>query len=142
MDNQPDGQCLSSTSTPEYLAFRKSYQTLIGTIKAEPNGYCDALFEKGYISPDVRDYIRTIGITTTDKARKIVDTVIDRVELNPSTFHGLLEILRSPFSDDIAAELQHHYETECEHLQQRSVLEADTECNNTLSGEESFHTCM
>ena len=106
----------SSTSSPEYLAFRKNYELAIENIKLQPGYFCDALFGKGYIPADVRDYVRTVGITDTDKARKLADIVIDRIGYNPSVFHGFLELLNKPSIEDFLYILQESFKAKQQSL--------------------------
>ena len=128
-----------SIPSPEYKTFQKCYQMLINAINSEPATFCDALFEKGCISSDVRDYTRTVGISTTDKARRLVDTVIDRIGHNPCVFHDFiqLEILKSPFHEDMALKLQKCYNDECKQLIHEPCCnpEADSSVKNTPDNE-------
>ena len=89
-------------STPESAAFQESYEELVATVKSQPGSICDACFAKGYISTSVRDYIRTDAIPTESKAQKLIDAISDKIELNPSVFHGFIELLQSPSTDDVA----------------------------------------
>ena len=99
-------------TTPEYLAFRKCYENVIGTVKEQPGAICDALFAKGYVPTSVRDFTRNMSILDEVKAQKLVDTMIDRIGKDPNVFHGFVDILKGPSTDDIVTLLQEAYDTE------------------------------
>ena len=150
-------------TTPEYLAFRKCYENVIATVKEQPGAICDALFAKGYVPSSVRDFTRNMSILDEVKAQKLVDTMIDRIEHDPNVFHGFVNILEGPSTDDIVRLLQEAYDTECglvgdpelEHRasyqarfseteqlisHQLTVRPADATEDNDSSGDESFHS--
>ncbi len=47
-----------------------------------------------YISTDVRKFIRDKSQLEMDKARKLIDTIIDQIGVEPSVFHGFMTILK------------------------------------------------
>ena len=98
-----------SLNSSEYLVFRKNYRAVIDTVKADPDGFCDALFEQGYISTEVRNFTRDLKIKELVKARKLVDTVLDRIEQDPKVFHGFLEVLINSRHEDLLRLLQNSY---------------------------------
>ena len=100
-------------TTPEYLAFRKCYENVIATVKEQPGAICDALYAKGYVHTSVRDFTRNMSILDEVKAQKLVDTIIDRIEHDPNVFHGFVDIIKGPSTDDIVRILQEAYDTEC-----------------------------
>ena len=114
---------------------------VIDTLKAEPDAFCDALFAKGYIPSDVRDYTRIAAITGTDKARRLADIVIDRIKHNPNVFHGFIELLRRPSTDDIVKKIKESYETE---LRKQNICfvrgssNEDTKLSPKVSFDDSF----
>ena len=104
----------SSTSTPQYLTLRKSYRLLVTYITAQTGEFCDSLFEGGYISSSVRNYVRTDALPEDKKAQKLMDTLIDKVESDVSVYYGFMEILKrggSP-ANDIVAQLEERFEKE------------------------------
>ena len=108
------GTSQASTSTPEYLTLRKSYRVLITHIKTQPGSICDALFEKGYIPPGVRDSTRNRSILNEEKAQTLVDTIIDRVAFDASVYHGFVDILKSegPWAENITKMLTQQFKKE------------------------------
>ncbi len=132
-------------TTPEYLAFQKYYENVIGTVKEQPGAICDALFAKGYVPTSVRDFTRNMSILDEVKAQKLVDTMIDRIGKDPNVFHGFVDILKGPSTDDIVTLLQKAYDTECGlvgdlepvHLASQQAKSSE---DNDSSGDESFHS--
>ena len=100
--------------TPEYVALRKSYRSVLTHITSQTGYFCGALFEKGYIPPTVRTYATTDAIPNDKKAQALLDTVIDKVELDPSVFQGFLSILKSegPSADAIIEQLEETFKAE------------------------------
>ncbi len=82
-----------SDSTPEYLTLRRSYLALITHVKEQPGTICDSLFAKGYISTTFRDFVRSRAHSDEEKAQKLMDTVLDKVDR--SVYYGFLEILKT-----------------------------------------------
>ena len=104
-----DGQ-----STPEYLTLRKSYTKLVMHIKTQPGDICDALFEKGFIPPTVRDFVRSRSVLDDEKAQRLVDTVIDRVEQDSCVYNSFMSILNKdgPWADPIVGQLEEAFKAE------------------------------
>ncbi len=107
----PPGTLFSATgsdSTPEYLTLRGSYKAVITHVKEQTGTICDSLFEKGYISTTVRDFVRSIAHSDEEKAEKLIDTVVDKVKHDRSVYCGFLEILKTegPLAKSIIARLE------------------------------------
>ena len=128
MATPPDA--VAGLSTPEYLALRKWYRSVMTHISSQTGDICGALFEKGYIPPSVRTYVTTDAIPNDKKAQMLVDTVIDKVGVDPSVFHGFMSILKSegPWADSIVEQLEEAFKTE----------QALADCDH--SSEDSFHS--
>ena len=108
----------SSTSTPQYLTLRKSYRLLVTHITAQTGEFCNSLFEGGYISSSVRNYVRIDALSEDKKAQKLMDTVIDKVESDVSVYYGFIDILKSGGfpANDIVAQLEEQFQ------KQQSIL--------------------
>ena len=102
----------SSTSTPEYMTFRKCYPTIIHYVKKQPGTFCDALFANNYIPITVRDYTRNKYISDEEKAQKLTDTLIDRIEQELSVFHGFIKIIKEdgPWASNFFETIRECYE--------------------------------
>ena len=73
----------------------KCYPRLVSLVEKSPNTFCDVMISKGYISPEQRNFIRMDTVLPSDKARKLVDAMTDRVQLDPTSYSDFIEILGS-----------------------------------------------
>ncbi|XP_064407491.1 uncharacterized protein LOC135352241 isoform X2 [Halichondria panicea] len=96
--------------SPEYLSFQENFEALVSTFKAQTAAYADSLFSNGYIPDEVLEYSRLNGVMDSDKSRKILDTIIHRIKLNPSVFHGFIAAIAGPSTDDVVKKLHDSYE--------------------------------
>ena len=121
---------VTGVSTPEYLAFQKSFTAVVTHFKTQPGDICDVLFEKNLIPPAVRDFVRNRSTLEEEKARKLADTIIDKVELDPSVYHCFMSILKNegPWADSIVEQLEEAFKAE----------QALADCDR--SSEDSFHS--
>ena len=95
--------------SPEYLSFQENFEALVSTFKAQPAAYADSLFSNGYIPDKVLKYSRLNGVMDSDKSRKILETITHRIENNPSVFHGFIETIAGPSTDDVVKKLHDSY---------------------------------
>ena len=118
-------QLRPSTSTPEYVTFRKCYPTIINYMSEHLGHFCDKLFSEGYISPEVRDQARNASKTERERARILADTLINRIEQKPSVFHGFIKIIEEdgPWATDFIETLKNCHEAE-EKLQEQQPQQA------------------
>ena len=103
------------TTSPEYLALRKCYELVIAVAREDPGSLFDALFAKGYVTESARSYVRNDTIPGDNKARKLVDNVIDQIKLYPNVFHEFVETLKSPHYNSLTKRLLECYEIEKSH---------------------------
>ena len=85
----------TQTSTPEYRTMQKCYVKLIDLLKSSIDTVGDALFAEGHISKDVKEKLGMESMTPTEKARKVVDCLMDRVKHRPSVYSELAMILEN-----------------------------------------------
>ena len=102
----------SNLTTPEYVALRKCYELVVGVVSADPGSLCDALFAKGCITKQVKNYTRNDSILAEDKARKLIDCVMDQIELDPNVFSEFVEALKSPHHSKLKEKLNECYQSE------------------------------
>ena len=132
-----------STSSPEYLALKKSYIPAIETVKLDPGSICDALFAKWNIPDSVTNYIRNDSKLVKDKARKLIDHVIDKIKSTPNVFHDFIEaITKIPYCCNLVRILKECYQSvknsnegECSTF---SPSQGDHSDRN-IAGDESLH---
>ena len=138
------------STSPEYAALQKCYESTIAVVKTDPGSLCDALFSKGYVSESVRNYTRNDALLDENKARKLIDTVIDQIKEDPIVFHHFLETLKSSHYATMKKKLTECYQTEksegnpdvrlscsSEIPSQHEVSLADPRRSNTVTNNES-----
>ncbi len=80
--------------SPEYLTLRESYQEVIDCVKESTESICNALFSKGIITTENRDYARHPTHLGSHKAGKLVDAVLDKIEHDKKVFQDFIKILK------------------------------------------------
>ena len=88
-------KALGSTSSPEYLTIRECYPHLVSVVKDSYDTIGDHLFSKGYVSRKTRNFIRMDSKMPTEKAQKLLDTILDRIVYRPNVFDDFIEILEN-----------------------------------------------
>ena len=141
---------LGSTSSPEYLTIRKCYPHLVSIVKDSYDTIGDRLFSKGYVSSKIRNFIRMDSKMPTEKAQKLLDTIIDRIMYYPNVFDGLIEILEKegPSTSDLVRELHEVYKAKSGYIVEappdHNTKEGDCDSKGSLSvdssSEDSFHS--
>ena len=138
-------RALGSTSSPEYLTIRECYPHLVSVVKDSYDTIGDRLFSKGYVSRKTHNFIRMDSKMPTEKARKLLDTTLDRIVYRPNVFNDFIEILEKegPSTGDLVRELREVYKTKGECLVEPSPDHnaGDSDCDSVdLSSEDSFHS--
>ncbi len=128
----------------EYLAVHQSYVKLIectcGTLY---DGLCDHLYADGYISTSVRNFVHDRSTLREEKARKLLDTIIDTIEMKPNVFYDFVKILKAmkePSLSDIILNLEDDliFSEEKDSKATPGKLEASS--NSHDSSESSYHS--
>lgn len=101
-------------STPEYLALRTSFRTIVDHISLQTLDVSGALFEKGYIPTSACSFVTTIGIPSDTKAQHLVTILMSKVEKDPSVYHGFVSILKNegPSADTVVEQLEESFRAE------------------------------
>ena len=143
-------RALGSTSSPEYLTIRECYPHLVSVVKDSYDTIGDRLFSKGYVSRKTHNFIRMDSKMPTEKARKLLDTILDRIVYCPNVFNDFIEILEKegPSTGDLVRELREVYKTkgECivEPSPDQNTKESDCDSKGPpsidSSSEDSFHS--
>ena len=143
-------RALGSTSSPEYLTIRECYPHLVSVVKESYDTIGDRLFSKGYVSRKTRNFIRMDSKMPTEKAQKLLDTIIDRIVYRPSVFDDFIVILEKegPSTGDLVRELHEVYRTKGECVVEPSLDQntEESDCDSKgppsvdSSSEDSFHS--
>ena len=147
MASKPNSsKAVASTSSPEYLTIRECFSHLVISVKHSYDTIGDRLFSKGHVSPTVRDFIRMESKMPADKARKLLDAVIDCIKYHPNIFNDFIEVLEKegPCTTDMVKELRDVYKAKSECALESSLKESDCESNGSpsvdSSSDNSFHS--
>ena len=138
-------RALGCTSSPEYLTIRECYPHLVSVVKDSYDTIGDRLFSQGYISRKIRNFIRMDSKMPTEKAQKLLDTIIDRIVYHPNVFDDFIEILEKegPSTSDVVRELRDVYKTKgvCEVEPSPDQNDCDSEASHSMDSfcEDSFH---
>ena len=106
-----------STSTPEYRTLQSCYPLLVSTIKhaGGVSELCDFLFSERLVTQSVLENVRNQGLDS-DKARKVIDTVMGCVARDSNNYHKFLAVLTKQsdqWSEDVVKSLEEAYRNEC-----------------------------
>ena len=138
-------RALGCTSSPEYLTIRECYPHLVSVVKDSYDTIGDRLFSQGYISRKIRNFIRMDSKMPTEKAQKLLYTIIDRIVYHPNVFDDFIEILEKegPSTSDVVRELRDVYKTKgvCEVEPSPDQNDCDSEASHSMDSfcEDSFH---
>ncbi len=85
---------MASESLCEYKATRKSYVELVAFAKMHCNELCDQLYAADLITKDVLDFVHDRNCLESEKAYKLIDTIVEVFKMVPKTFYEFLTILK------------------------------------------------
>ena len=140
MASKPNSsKAVASISSPEYLTIRECFSHLVIAVKHSYDTIGDRLFSKGHVSPMVRDFIRMESKMPADKARKLLDAVIDRIKYHPNIFNDFIEVLdkEGPCTTDMVKELHDVYKTKSECVLESSLNQNAEESDCESDGSHS-----
>jgi hypothetical protein len=96
----------------------------------EPVGVAGILVSKGFVSDETMSKMLVVSYTPTEKAAILIDAVRKKIELAPSTFTELLEILSEQVcTKEVVESLRSTYQSELTSLiynQSSSFAQLDT----------------
>jgi hypothetical protein len=97
----------------------------------EPLGVAGALLSKGFISGEIMSKMLVVSYTPTEKAAILIEAVRNKIELAPSKFNELLEILSEvTCAKEVVESLRSTYRSELTSLviynQSSSFAQLDT----------------
>jgi len=93
---------------PAHNVLQEEYSCLVQAIGSSPDQICDSLFSQKLISKDIRNNVQKPINSNDDKARIIVNAVLNRVKDNSIVFSDFIKILKSGdlSTQEIAAKLE------------------------------------
>ena len=89
------------SNTPEYKTLIQCTQQLRRAVQSEITTLSGQLLAAGLITFDAETELRKASKSETERAARLVNTVTSRVQLNPRSYHSLIDILsrESRFND-------------------------------------------
>ena len=84
---------MASNSSPEVNAITIRTHDFMLALSNEPVGVAGILLGKGFISNEVMSKMLVVSYTSTEKAAILIEAMRNKIELAPSKFAELLEVL-------------------------------------------------
>lgn len=125
--------------SPEYDTLRKSYTVLVDHIKAQPDLFCDRLFQAGLATDDVCEFVRNPHNRNSEKARNLIDSVMRCIKKDLQVFNTFVEVLKEDsevWSKEVIEHLQKTYK-DCSNSANESADDIDS---SDTSDAESFQS--
>ena len=85
----------SGFTSPEHQALMENFNLLRSTIAQDPQGIGDKMLAKNVLARAQRDELRLRTTTNVNKARIIVDAIVDKTEGDEKYFKVFVQILKS-----------------------------------------------
>ena len=104
---------MASNPSPEVNVIIMRTHDLKIALSNEPVSVAGMLLSKGFISEETMSKMLVVSCTQTEKAALLIDSVRDKIELAPSKFMELLEILSEvPCVKEVVESLRSTYQSE------------------------------
>ena len=104
---------MASNSPPEVNAITIRTHDLMLALSNEPLGVAGMLLSKGFISGEIMSKMLVTSYTSTEKATILIEAVRNEIELAPSKFTELLEILSEvDCAKEVAESLRSTFQSE------------------------------
>ena len=84
---------MASITSPEVESILIRTHDLMAALSNEPLSVAGILLSKGFISSEIMSEILVVSYTPTEKATILIETVRNKIEVAPTKFPELLEIL-------------------------------------------------
>ena len=104
---------MAANPSPEVKAITMRTHDLMLALSKEPLGVAGLLLGKGFISYEVMSKMLVVSYTPNEKATILIEAVRNKVELAPSKFPELLEILSDQAcAKEVVESLRSTYQSE------------------------------
>ena len=84
---------MASNSSPEIKAITNRTRDLMLALSSDPVGVAGILVSKEFVSEETMSKVLVVSYTPTEKATILIEAVRNKIELAPSKFTELLDIL-------------------------------------------------
>ena len=121
---------MASNSPPEVNAITIQTHDLVLALSNEPVGVAGILLGKGFISAEIMSKILVVSYTPTEKATILIEAIRNKIELAPSKFTELLDILSEvACAKEVVESLRSTYQSELHSRLSRNSSVASLENN-------------
>ena len=104
---------MASNPSPELNAITIRTPDLMLALSNEPVGVAGLLLSKGFLSGEIMLKMLILSYTPTEKATILIEAIRNEIELDPSKFTELLEILSEvEFAKEVVESLRSTYQSE------------------------------
>ena len=104
---------MASNPPPELNAITIRTPDLMLALSNEPVGVAGLLLSKGFLSEEIMLKMLILSYTPTEKATILIEAIRNEIELDPSKFTELLEILSEvEFAKEVVESLRSTYQSE------------------------------
>ena len=104
---------MASNPSPELNAITIRTPDLMLALSNEPVGVAGLLLSKGFLSEEIMLKMLILSYTPTEKATILIEAIRNEIELDPSKFTELLEILSEvEFAKEVVESLRSTYQSE------------------------------
>ena len=103
---------MASNLSPEVKSILVQTHDLMIALSNEPLGVAGILLGKGFISDEIMSKMLVVSYTPKEKATILIEAVRNKVELAPSKFPELLDILSEVTCEEVVESLRSTYQSE------------------------------
>ena len=104
---------MASNASPEVNAILTQTHDLMTALSNEPLGVAGILLSKGFISSEISSKMHDVSHTPAEKATILVEAVRNKIEVAPTKFTELLEILSDQTcATEVVESLRSTYQSE------------------------------
>ena len=127
--------------SPEYKTLTQCYDTLVKCVKQSPGDVADCQL-KPLLTPGNVSFLSNPHHDNDDKARKIVNLVLNQVEINPQVFHKFISALENAgsWTETTLDIVQREYTNRTSHVQVKQSSEALPRVSSDSTGQSQVVT--
>ena len=104
---------MASNTSPEVRSILVRTHDLMTALSNEPLGVAGILLGKGFISSEIMSKMLVVSYTPTEKATILIEAVRNKMEVAPTKFTELLEILSEHIcAKEVVESLRSTYQSE------------------------------
>ena len=91
----PEHKTPAQMDSPEYKTLVQCYPTLVSCVQQSPNDISLNLIPSGILTQHDIEYLRDRSISIDKKARRLLNIVLNRVQIDPQVYHTFIAALEN-----------------------------------------------